>query len=170
MMTLAINTITAAADAAGITSLAEFSEEIDDVLDDDEYPLPRLEYSVLDDEIDLSGTGLLTAVRNTEMEYRKRRKYRRTLRLRAAIAAETESAAEDFFKDFLKNLPRHIPDGDGMDVRVAPNRVERKGFSRKLVEVFPKKEIVVFITFTGGIYTDEEVGLIKEVNINPEVQ
>ena len=56
-----------------------------------------------------------------------------------------------------------------MDVKITPRRAERRGFARTLVEVFPKREIAVFITFAGGIYTGEEVGLIKEVTITPEV-
>ncbi len=164
---LAVKTITAAANASGITSVDEGSETISDRLKPD---LPRLEYTFLDEKLEEVRTGLAAAKRNLDKELRKRRKFRWVFSLRVLIAAETEAAAENFYKMFLRNLPKHVLDGDGMDVAIAPHRAERRGFSRNLIEVFPKKEIAVFVTVTGGIYTDEEVDLIKEVNINPEVQ
>jgi hypothetical protein len=166
MMTLAVDTITTAANAAGIATVIEGSETISDRLKPE---LPRLEYFLLGEDLDEVRAGLITAVRDEDKETRKRKKHRWTLRVRAIIAAETESAAEDYFKTFLKNLPRHVADGDGIDVKITPHRTERRAFTRKLVDVFPKKEISVFITFIGGIYTDEEVDLIKEITITPEV-
>ena len=166
MMKLAVDTITATANAAGISAVEEGSETISDRL---KPGMPRLEYFLLDDDLDTGRTGLVKAVRGEDKEFRKRRTYRRTLRIRCLIAAENESTVEDLFKTFLKNLPRHVKDGDGIDVTINPRRAERKGFTRKLADVFPQKEVAVYITFTGGIYTDEEVDLIKDVTITPEV-
>ena len=170
MMTLAINAITTAANAAGIASVAEGSDTIKDALKVKEYPLPRLEYYLIDEDFDEVQAGLITAVRDEDKEYRKRKKQRWTLRIRVLISATTEASAEELFKTFLKYLPKHIADDDGIDVRIIPRRAERRAFTRKLVDVFPKKEISLFITFIGGIYTDEEVDLIKEVTITPEVE
>jgi len=164
---LVVNTITTAANASGITSVKEHSETMSDRLEED--VLPWLRYSILEDHIDEVHAGLAFASRTADKELRKRRKYRWTLSLRCLLAAETESAAERYLKAFLKNLPKNVSDEDGMDVKITPRRAERRGFARTLVEVFPKREIAVFITFAGGIYTGEEVGLIKEVTITPEV-
>lgn len=167
MMQLAVDTITAAANAAGITSVTEGSETISDRL---KPALPRLEYVVLADDFDRVRTGIISATRDGDTEHRVRRLHRWTFRIRCLIAAETEVDVESVFKLFLKFLPRNAADDDGITVRIAPQRAERKGFSRQLVEVFPKKEIAVIITFTGGIHTSEEIDLIKEINITPEVQ
>ena len=166
MMQLAVDTITTAATAAGITSV----EDASTVSDRLKPELPRLEYSFLSEEFDQVRTGLITAVRDADKEYRTRRKHRWTLRVRCLIAAETEAGVESIFKLFLKNLPRNVADDDGINVRIVPQRAERRGFSKRMVEVFPKKEVAVYITFTGGIHTSEEVDLIKDVNITPEVQ
>ena len=169
MMELAVETITTAAEAAGISSVEEYSETISDRM---KAALPRLEYQVLNEDLDPVRTGLFSATRDqvAKTETRKRRLHRWTLRIRCLIAAETEASAESYFKTFLENLPKHAADDDGLDVKITPHRAERKGFSRSLVEVFPKKEIAVFITFAGGIYTEEEVDLITEATITPEVQ
>ncbi len=171
MITLAATTITTAATQAGITSVAEGSD-MKVVVKNDKLPLPRLEYYMIDDNISPLGRGLVKASRDLEemVENRKRQKYRRTLKVRVVLAADTESSCEGYFKTFLKKLPKHVNDEDGINVTIKPKRATRQGFSRKLVDATPLKEISVYIDFVGGVYTDESVDLIPDITITPEVQ
>jgi len=88
-----------------------------------------------------------------------------SLQVRVEIRADNEGWLEQFFKDFITGLPGKTVDAAGNLVTVAPYRAERGGFESKLVKVFTRRSIPVWITFKGGIYRDEQVPLITDVNL-----
>lgn len=164
MRALAKEIITAAAVAAGMgaANIMDKPAQQSALL-----PLPRLEIEMMPQEIKrqprrfarLPGDAPATHVTH------RWRTHTMSLQVRVEIRADNEGWLEQFFKDFITGLPGKTVDAAGNLVTVAPYRAERGGFESKLVKVFTRRSIPVWITFKGGIYRDEQVPLITDVNL-----
>jgi hypothetical protein len=62
-------------------------------------------------------------------------------------------------------LPGKTVDSDGNLVVVKPYKAERGGYLYRMVEPMVKRSIPVYISFEGGIYRDDQIPLITEVNL-----
>lgn len=165
MRSLAKQVITTAAKTAGI--------DRDNVIDKPKrqskalLPKPRLEFETLGEDVTRDGKVIAKldgTNPETHTKYRKRL-YKTKLKVRAVIKAETEEEAETLYKKFLLAIPRRTQDNDNNLVVVSVDKLERGGYETKLVEVMAQREIVLSITFEGGIYQDYEIPLIREVDV-----
>ena len=168
MRTLAKQIITTAAIAAGMpaASIMDKPAQQSALL-----PMPRLEIEMMPQDIKRRPrhfARLLGINPATHVTHRWRT-HDFSLQVRAEIRADNEAWLEQFFKDFIVGLPGKIADAGGNLVTVRPYRAERGGFESKLVEVFVKRSIPVWITFAGGLYRDDQVPLITDINIKDGV-
>jgi len=166
--TLAKQIITTAAIAAGMpaASIMDKPAQQSALL-----PMPRLEIEMMPQDIKRRPrhfARLLGINPATHVTHRWRT-HDFSLQVRAEIRADNEAWLEQFFKDFIVGLPGKIADAGGNLVTVRPYRAERGGFESKLVEVFVKRSIPVWITFAGGLYRDDQVPLITDINIKDGV-
>ena len=164
MRTLAWQIIEDAAVAAGLAS--------DRVIDKPKkrsaalHEKPRLELEDLGDTL-IREPRLIAKFLAADERYIIHRKkiYVRQTMVRAAFVAETEAETEEFLAAFLLALPHKTADEDNNLLLVVGEKAERKGFETRLVEPLPEKEAAIWIKFTGGLYQDLEIPLIREVNL-----
>ena len=50
-------------------------------------------------------------------------------------------------------------------ITIDPQRATTGGYEHKEIEVFPERQIPVWITFKGGLYEDVEVPYVKDINL-----
>jgi hypothetical protein len=130
-------------------------------------PMPRLEIEFLEQEVVRKPrrfarlAGIVPTTHNTH----RWRTHDLDLQVRAEIRSEDEDWAESFYKDFIIALPGKTVDSDGNLVEIRPDRAVRGGYAEKMVEVFIKRSIALYIDFLGGVYNDEQVPLILDVNL-----
>lgn len=168
MRTLAKQIISTAAIAAGmpVASIMDKPSQQSALL-----PMPRLEIEMMPQDIKRRPRlfALLPGANPATHVTHRWRTHDFSLQVRAEIRADNEAWLEQFFKDFIVGLPGKIADAGGNLVTVRPYRAERGGFESKLVEVFVKRSIPVWITFAGGLYRDDQVPLITDINIKDGV-
>ena len=87
------------------------------------------------------------------------------LEVRAEIRSDDEAWLESFYNDLMIALPGKTVDSDGNLVVVKPYKAERGGYLYRMVEPMVKRSIPVYISFEGGIYRDDQIPLITEVNL-----
>lgn len=165
MRNLAKQVITAAAITAGIDQdkvIGKPKRQSKALL-----PIPRLEFETLGEDLTREGKLFAKLEGDNPLTHAKHRKrlYKTKLKVRAVIKAETESKVEALYKGILLAIPRKTQDQGGNLVVVSVDRLERGGYETKLVEVMARREIVLSITFDGGIYKDYEIPLIREVDV-----
>ena len=128
---------------------------------------PRLEFETIDEGLNRSG-GLSDVLPGDDPQtHLKKRKriYKRNLKVRVAIVADDETWLENFVVSFLAAIPHYTGDESGNQVTVEANRAQRGGFETQTVEVFKEREAAIWIDFTGGIYLETEVPLIRSVDL-----
>jgi hypothetical protein len=163
---LAKQIVIEAATAAGLgADLVQDESPRDNVI----LPRPRLEVAVQDEAIKRSGRWFarLPGAGAGTVIFR-RRTHIRTLFLRCVYKAEAESAVEAFVTGFITSLPKVAADDGDNAVYVKPERVMRGGYQDKLVEAIVRREAVILIGFTGGIYFDEVRPLIPDIRLTTD--
>ena len=91
--------------------------------------------------------------------------YSSTLTVRAVVRCDDEAWLETFVKDFILAMPHKSADSDNNLVTIQTTRAVRGGFGYKMVEVFKKRSNALHITFTGMLCRDDQLPLIRDVNI-----
>lgn len=99
-------------------------------------------------------------------QYIRKQKYERLTVLEITFGDRTEEAVEGYVVELLKKLDIGIDDGEGNFTRIEPKQT--KWFTQESV-LKAKAGVVLFIQFTGGIYTDTIVSTSAGVNINFEI-
>lgn len=129
-------------------------------------PLPRLEFESLDEQLvdDWRLFAKLPSKTSGMITHRKRT-HLQTLSVRAVLRAKGDTAIEQLYRGFVTSLPRAVVDGDGNRVAVKAQKAVRGGFVSKIVAVSEERSVVVYITFIGGLYKDEDVPLIDDFNL-----
>jgi len=164
MKALAESIITAAAVSAGLnTDSVMAAPEKDSLL----LPKPRLELSWMPEDLTRSFKRLskFASTENPDTHRTVRAQtYKRTLTVRAEFKTEDDNELETFMVLFISALPHKTSDSDGNLVTVTANRAVRGGLESRLVEVFSKRSNAIYLTFSGMIFRDDELPLIREVN------
>lgn len=93
------------------------------------------------------------------------RVYKRSPMARVVLVSDDEQWLEDATLNFLSALPRRVADSQNNLVGVMATKAEMGGFTSKIVEVFKKRTSAIHIEFTGMICRDQDVPLIREVNL-----
>ena len=91
--------------------------------------------------------------------------YRNTLTVRAEVRCDDEDWLETFVKAFILAMPHKTADSGNNLVTIQTTRAVRAGFGYKMVEVFKKRSNTLHITFTGMLCRDDQLPLIRDVNI-----
>jgi len=165
---LAKEIITTAAIAAGMTAASIMDKPAKQSA---LLPTPRLEIEMMPQDIKRQPRRFarLPGVNPATHVTHRWRTHNFSLQVRVEIRADNEEWLEQFFKIFILGLPGKTADAGGNLVTVRPYRAERGGFESKMVEVFVKRSIPVWITFAGGLYRDDQVPLITDINIKDGV-
>lgn len=133
-------------------------------------PARRIEISYQPEQYRRTGRPVAkTPTQGREDSYRTLRREIHSVRLpvRVAIRADDETWLRDVSAAFCAALPKRTIDAHGNAVRVAVERAEYGGFTRRMVEVFKKRSKTFVITFTGMTTRDSEIPLVKDVTITP---
>lgn len=130
-------------------------------------PTPRLEISWMPETLKRSFRRLSAATYDATPEYRtlRSRIFTREMSVRAEIRSDDDDYIESFMAAFLVALPHKTSDGDGNLVTVTAARAVRSGFETKTVEVFRKVSNAIYLTFTGMLFRDDQLPLIRDINI-----
>lgn len=91
--------------------------------------------------------------------------YKRDFPVRVDIRSDDELWLAGFVELFLVALPGKVADPNNNLVTIEAHKAVRGGFETKIVEVFKKKSMVLHINFKGMICRDEEIPLIKKVDL-----
>ena len=167
MRSIATDIITAAAVAAG---LPEASVMIEPEKDGVTLPKRRVEISYLAEQYRRTGRPVRktpTPGKETTHRTLAREKHAVRLPVRAAIRADDEAWLKEFSRCFVAALPKRMTDEHGNTVTMAVEKAEYGGFTKKAVEVFKKRSKTFHITFTGMTTIENEIPLIKSVDIIP---
>lgn len=169
MRTLATEIITDAAVTAGLDNdrIMPAPKKESNLL-----PVPRLEISWMPEALTRSfkrvakWPSLLHLGTHRTL---RARLYKRVIAVRAEVHAEDEDWLESFVVDFITALPAKVADAAGNLVTVSAQRAVRAGFEYRMVEVFKKRSNAVHIEFAGMICRDDELPLIRQVNVKDSV-
>lgn len=169
MRVLARQIITDAAVLAGMAaeSVMDAPEKQSIIL-----PMPRLELEYMPESLDRSyqRVSKFASAENPETHRTVRaRIYKRELVCRATIRADDEDWLAQFANGFIAALPGKTSDASNNLVVVAAAKAVRGGFGYKTVEAFIKRSNTVHVVFEGMIAKDEDVPLIKDVNLKDYV-
>lgn len=129
-------------------------------------PLPNA--VILVDAEDLARDGSRVSVATnqagTVRTYRKRL-YKRDVRVSVALKHRDEGQADQVLQGILRGIFHGWHDADGNCIRVVPGKP--RWFDEKATLL---KEAVVDLplTFRGGVFADETVGLVREVAPEPD--
>lgn len=171
MNTFIIQSITAAAVAAGLTQ--QNVMEISDA-DNLTLPRPRVEYRFLPEALTRSGKKLsVTCEGNTQTTKRELYTVKQDVLVNIMAPAENgEAWLAQFCPTFVAALPRGANDNHGNWVMVRVNQatqsrpaVKRVGTSE--IRVMERLSTLYQIQFTGRITAEETVNLIPHATINP---
>ncbi|WP_027178203.1 hypothetical protein [Maridesulfovibrio bastinii] len=175
MRKLIFDILTTAAMAAGLPYESDYKKRIYEapmVIKDALLPLPRIEIQILKAPVK-SYRRSLSKFPTPEKEY-THRTIRKALDqvitpVRLAIVANDENWLKDFAHSLHRDLPRKIADGHNNIVKIEIEAVESNGFGSKLVEVSIKKKLtkVFHLRFTSLVTRDDDVALIKDVEVTP---
>ncbi|MEG6551883.1 hypothetical protein V6C53_16765 [Desulfocurvibacter africanus] len=165
MRSLAERIVRDAAVAAGLPAerVGRKSEKEDKLA-----PSPRLEIEFLPEGLTRDYDKIArfrTPGREQTHETIRARIYTRRLEVRADVHAEDEEWLEAFVPAFLLALPARTADADNNLLRVEAFRASLGGFDKKRVEVFRKRMAALHLRFTGMLCRDEELPLVRELNI-----
>lgn len=100
----------------------------------------------------------------TQVIYRKRM-YKVALKVRLVIHSDEEVWLEGFKNDFLIQLPSKTADNGNNCVTVKVETATRGGFVTGIADPLPKKSVVMYMVVNGGIYKDELVDYILDINL-----
>lgn len=167
MRTTAFAIIRDAAVAAGLPEAAVLHAPDKDGPD---LPKRRVEVSYLPEQYRRTGRPVdKRPTSGSEDTHRTLRREIHSVRLpvRAAIRADDDAWLRAFAAAFCAALPKRATDEAGNIVRVAVDKAEYGGFTRRMVEVFKKRSKTFFVTFTGMTTRDSEIPLIRNVTITP---
>jgi hypothetical protein len=173
MRALAKQIITDAAVSAGMAAESVMDKpEKQNIL----LPMPRLELEYMPEELGrryarIAKRDKEPALPDDPVTHRivRSRLYRRELTVRATIRSDDETWLAQFVDDFIVALPVKTADGDNNLVTVMAARAVRGGFGYRMVEAFVKRSNAVHIVFAGMIAKDEEIPLIRDVNLKDNV-
>ncbi|MGE4297530.1 MAG: hypothetical protein AB7E47_05820 [Desulfovibrionaceae bacterium] len=165
MRVLAEAIITTAAVAAGLPATA-----IMDKPDRETALLPekRLQLEYMDEILARSSRRIakFASEENPDTHRTVRhRRYRRTLMVRAEVVADDPDWLAIFVDAFIRAMPHKTADADNNLVTVKVNKAVRGGFALKTVEVFARRSAALHISVEGMLCEDEEVPLIRDVNL-----
>lgn len=167
MRQVATDIITTAAVAAGLPESAVMIEPEKDGIT---LPKKRVELSYLTEQYRRTGRPVRkspTPGKETTHRTLVREKHAVRLPIRASIRADDEAWLKNFSRCFVTALPKRMTDEHGNTVTVAVEKAEYGGFTKKAVEVFKKRSKTFHITFTGMTIIENEIPLIKSVDIIP---
>jgi hypothetical protein len=89
--------------------------------------------------------------------------FQRMLPLEINLFHSTEEAVDQILVNLLTRLPKGMYDGKGNWVEIAPSGIEWPPEQKN------RSLGVLFILFVGGIYRDQPLATIEEVNINQTI-
>ncbi|MBF0454953.1 MAG: hypothetical protein HQL72_09105 [Magnetococcales bacterium] len=164
MRSLAKEVITDAAVIAGVAvdAVMDRPEGISSIL----LPTPRLELETVGEELETDG-ALFARLQEAgaAVATHRFRTHRVVLRVRVVLRAIGDEAMDRLYRTFVTSLPVRVADSGGNLVTVSVEKAVRGGFATKMVEVAKERSATVYITFKGGLYRDDEVPLITDVNL-----
>ncbi len=164
MRTLAQDIITQTAHAVGITKVMLKPEKETAAL----LPAKRLQIEFLGESLKQSYQRISNFKSKDNPDTHRTiraRLYKTTLLVSAEIIADDPAWLEDKVKLFVLALPRKTKDLDLNLVKIEAVKAERGGFNYKLVEPFFKRSNALHIQFTGMLHIDEEIPLIRDINL-----
>jgi len=135
-------------------------------------PMPRLELEYMLEELERSYRRIAkfeSAANPTTHRTVRSRIYKRELTVRATIRSDNEGWLAQFTNDFIVSLPVRTADSNNNLVTVVATRAVRGGFGYRMAEAFIKRSNAVHIVFSAMITKDEDIPLIRDVNLKDNV-